>query len=117
MFARGTASYLYDVRRGDRRWTAVTIGGQGLNAIEGPEQVRAYLASMQRLGEERLGIDVDLTAHPFSTGLTEQIPAILALKPSDPHPLVDRVAYLARLDGLIKGASARLERELKAAAR
>lgn len=113
----GTASYMYEARRGNRCWNAVTVGGQGLNAIEGPEQVRAYIESMKRLGEERLGIAVDLTAHPFSTGLTEQIPAIQALKPSDPHPLVNRAAYLARLDRLIAGASARLQKELQAAAR
>ena len=108
----GTASYMYDVRRGDKTYRAVTVGGQGLNAIESPEQVRAYLKSMERLGEDSLGIEVDLTAHPFSSGLSEKIPALRALKPSEPHPLIDRAAYLARLKKLHERAADRLDQEL-----
>ena len=51
----GTASYMYDVRRGDKSWKAVTVGGQGLNAIESSDQVRAYIKSMNRLCEDSLG--------------------------------------------------------------
>lgn len=109
----GTASYMYDVRRGDKSWKAVTVGGQGLNAIESSDQVRAYLKSMERLSGDDLGIEVDLTAHPFSSGLAELIPAIRALKPSDPHPLVNRDAYLARLKKLNANAEARLKVELE----
>ena len=113
----GTASYLYTVRHGGKSWKAVTVGGQGLNAIEGPEQVLAYIDSMKKLGDEALHIEADLTAHPFSTGLTEKIPALLALKPSDPHPLVNRKEYLARLQGMIDGASVRLQKEREKAGR
>lgn len=113
----GTASYVYTVRHGERRCKAVTAGGQGLNAIEGPEQVRAYIDSMKKLGEDALHIEADLTAHPFSTGLTEMIPSLQSLKPSDPHPLINRQAYLARLQGMIDGASARLQLELQKAGR
>ena len=100
----GTTSYAYWVNRGAKRYRAVTIGGQGLNAISGPEQIDAFIASMTRLGQTTPAIEVDMTAHPFSTGLTEQIPAICALKAGDAHPLVDRAGYLARLDKLIAGA-------------
>lgn len=102
----GTSSYTYFAMRGAERHAAVTIGGQGLNAIGGTAQIDAYIQSMKRLGDSALGIDVDLTAHPFSTGLTERIPEITALKPDAPHPLVNRVEYLARLDRLIAGAQA-----------
>ena len=112
----GTASYLYDARHGGKSYRAVTVGGQGLNAIDGPEQVRAYIRSMNRLSDDALNVQVDLTAHPFSTGLTEKIPAIRAVKASDPHPLVDRAAYLARLAGLNDRAEARLQKELAKAA-
>ncbi len=70
----GTASYLYDARHGGKSYRAVTVGGQGLNAIDGPEQVRAYIRSMNRLSDDALNVQVDLTAHPFSTGLTEKYP-------------------------------------------
>lgn len=103
----GTASYCYQAQRGAKRYTAVTIGGQGLNAIEGPKQLDAYIASMKRLADPALGIEVDMTAHPFTTGLTERIDAITHLKPQDAHPLVNRAEYLERLEQLIKGAEAR----------
>ncbi len=108
----GTASYVYDVLWGDKSCKAVTVGGQGLNAIEGPDQVRAYIKSMERLSEDSLGIEVDLTAHPFSSGLADLIPALRSLKPSDPHPLINRAAYLNRLKKLNEGAVARLKQEL-----
>ena len=100
----GTCSYLYDVRDGDAVHHAVTIGGQGLNAMDDAKQLEAYIESMKRLGDPKLGIDVDLTAHPFSTGQTEKIPAITAHQHGEPHPLVDRKAYLERLERLIAGA-------------
>ncbi len=109
----GTASYVYDVLRGSRSFKAVTVGGQGLNAIEGPDQVRAYIKSMERLSEDSLGIEVDLTAHPFSSGLADLIPALRTLKPSDPHPLINREAYLARLRKLNENAAVRLKQELE----
>lgn len=56
---------------------------------------------------------MDLTAHPFSSGLSELIPTIRALKPSGPHPLVNRDAYLARLKKLNENAEARLKVELE----
>ena len=108
----GTASYMYEARHGGKSHRAVTVGGQGLNAIDGPDQVRAYIGSMKRLCDDALAIDVDLTAHSFSTGLTELIPAITATRASDPHPLINRDAYLSRLAGLNVMAEARLKKEL-----
>ena len=101
---RGTASYLYDVCDGSLTRRAVTIGGLGLNAIESVAQLDAYVASMERLASPELGITTDLTAHPFSIGLTEMIPEILAHRPGGSHPLADRKAFLARLDVLKKRA-------------
>ena len=109
----GTASYMYQVEHAGKCSTAVTIGGQGLNAIEGVEQIDAYIASMKRLADPALGIEVDMTAHPFSTGLSEKIPLIEGLGADDPHPLVDRAAYLARLEGLTAGAES-LKRSMQA---
>ena len=111
----GTASYMYDVHRGDKSYKAVTVGGQGLNAIEGPDQVRAYIKSMNRLAEDSLGIEVDLTAHPYSSGLADMIPTLRNLKPSDSHPLINRTAFLNRLKKLNEKASVRLQQELKKA--
>ena len=106
----GTCSYMYPVFLAGERHTGVTIGGQGLNAMDDPKQLAAYIASMKRLGSDELGIDVDLTAHPFSTGLTELIPAVRSWKPGSAHPLVSRPDYLARLDRLIRRAEGYVKR-------
>lgn len=98
----GTASYAYDAIWNDKRYRAVTIGGQGLNAIESP--------GMNRLAGSQLNICVDLTAHPFTTGLTERIPKIQALRSGGEHPLINRAEYLKRLLGLQKSAETLLSR-------
>jgi metallo-beta-lactamase class B len=40
----GTASFAYDAHDGARSYRAFTVGGLGLNAIRGPEQVEAFIA-------------------------------------------------------------------------
>lgn len=100
----GTCSFLYDVRAGGEVHRAVTVGGQGLNGMKSARQLDAYVASMRRLLDPALGIDVDLTAHPFTTGLTERIPVVKAWRPGTPHPLVGRAEYAARLERLIDEA-------------
>lgn len=103
----GTASYLYNVKDGTKTRRAVTVGGLGLNAISGPDQLDAYIASMRRLASRDLAVEVDLTAHPFSIGMTEMIPAIQKHIPGGPHPLADRQAFCGRLNALIQGAQIR----------
>lgn len=100
----GTVSYLYDVFREGKRHRAVTVGGLGLNAISGPEQLEAYIESMRRLASEELGVEVDMTAHPFSNGMTELIPVIVSLKPGQNHPLVNRQGYCKQLQKLSANA-------------
>ena len=56
------------------------------------------------------GVEVDMTAHPFSTGLTELIPQIVSLKPGDKHPLIDRQAFLKQLEALSANARVEIER-------
>ena len=45
----GTASYVYPVRDGDKTYRAITVGGLGLNAITGPDQVGAYIDTVKRI--------------------------------------------------------------------
>ena len=103
----GTASYLYNVKDGSKTRRAVTVGGLGLNAISGPEQLDAYIASMKRLTSRELAIETDLTAHPFSIGMTEMIPKIKAHIPGAPHPLANRQQFCERLALLAQGAAKR----------
>lgn len=45
----GTASYLFDVTDSEDSYRAITIGGLGLNAIESPAQVEAFIDSLDRI--------------------------------------------------------------------
>ncbi|GAB4061041.1 CAR family subclass B3 metallo-beta-lactamase [Uliginosibacterium sediminicola] len=108
----GTASYALDVKDGNKTYRAMTIGGLGLNAIDGPKQVEAYIASVDRIkgmvNAAQNPVVVHLTAHPFSNGLTEAKELLKTRKPGDPHPLVDAAGLNVQLDALRAGAEERL---------
>jgi metallo-beta-lactamase class B len=108
----GTASYAYDVQDGDDTHRAVTIGGLGLNAIEGPAQVEAFIDSLDRLRalteDSDAGIDVHLTTHGFSNGLDEDRQAMATRKEGEPNVMVDPDGLLAQIETLRAGAVERL---------
>ncbi|MFK7945415.1 MAG: MBL fold metallo-hydrolase [Paracoccaceae bacterium] len=111
----GTASYLYDVMDGDQTFRAITIGGLGLNAIEGPPQVEAYIESVDRIRalveDSDANVEVHLTTHGFSNGLYEDRQKHLARDADAPNVFVDPQALLNQIADLRVGAVARLERE------
>ena len=111
----GTASYLYDVTDGDDSYRAITIGGLGLNAIEGPPQVEAFIESLDRvqaLVESRdMGVQVHLTTHGFSNNLDEDRQTLATRAEGEPNVLVDPNGLLAQIETLRDGAVARLEVE------
>lgn len=108
----GTVSFAFDARDGARTWRAFTIGGLGLNAVKGPEQVEAYIASVKRIRalieDKSRPIEFHLTTHPFITGLTEAKELLKSRKPGEPHPLVDLPGFRRQLDELQKDAERRL---------
>lgn len=108
----GTASYSFDALDGGRRHRAFTVGGLGLNAIKGPEQVEAFIASLKRIRTltEEAGnpVTTHLTTHAFSNGLTEAKELLKGRKAGDPHPLVDPKGFREQLDGLQTDAEQRL---------
>jgi metallo-beta-lactamase class B len=111
----GTASFALDAFDGGRRHRAFTVGGLGLNAIKGPEQVEAFIASIQRIRklteDGRDPVTTHLTTHAFSNGLTEAKDLIKGRKPGDAHPLVDPKGFREQLDALQAGAERRLVAE------
>jgi len=113
----GTASYSYDVEDGDDTYRAITIGGLGLNAIDGPPQVEAYIESVDRVralvesGDET--VEVHLTTHGFSNNLDENRQKHLTRKPGEPNVFVDPQALLSQVETLRAGAVKRLEIEKK----
>jgi metallo-beta-lactamase class B len=108
----GTASFAFDAFDGKDRYRAFTVGGLGLNAIRGPEQVEAYIASVKRiraLTEDKTDpVTTHLTTHPFSNGLTEARELLKTRKPGDRHPLVDPQGFRTQLDALQAAAERRL---------
>ena len=117
----GTISLAFDVRDGARTWRAFTVGGLALNAVRGPEQVEAYIASVKRvraLTEDKASpVQLHLTTHPFSTRLPEAKELLKSRKPGEPHPLVDLPGFRRQLDELQDSAEKRLviERQKKPA--
>ena len=111
----GTASYVYDVEDAGTSYRAITIGGLGLNAIEGPPQVEAFIESLDRvraLAEAQdMGVDVHLTTHGFSNGLDEDRQAMATRAEGAPNVLVDRGGLIAQIETLRNGAVERLEIE------
>ncbi|HEH9433086.1 TPA: CAR family subclass B3 metallo-beta-lactamase [Aeromonas sobria] len=117
----GTTSYALDVKDGDKIHRAITIGGLGLNAIDGITQVEAYINSVDRIkamvNASQNPIEVHLTMHPFSTGLTEAKEQLKTRKPSQPHPLVDSTGLNKQLNTLRTGAVERLAVEQERASK
>lgn len=115
----GTASYAFDVFDGAETYRAFSVGGLGLNAIEGSAQVEAYIASVKRIRKlTEVGprpVQLHLTTHGFSTGLPEASARLKQRQPGDPHPLVDLEGFRKQLDQLQARAEERLvlERQKK----
>jgi metallo-beta-lactamase class B len=114
----GTASYTFDVRDGANPYRAITIGGLGLNAIKNSKQVEGFIATLDRLSglvtQPNQPVTVNLTPHPFSSGLTEAHHRLAARKPGEANPLVDPDGFLKQLADWRSGAEQRLEIERKA---
>nr|WP_191600440.1 MBL fold metallo-hydrolase [Marinomonas algicola] len=108
----GTASYGYTVKDGDNSYQAFTVGGLGLNAIEGPSQVEDFIHSIDKISELVQGaknpLQVHLSTHGFSNNLPETAALLAKRGAGDPHPMVDPEAFQAQLDSLREGAVKRL---------
>lgn len=111
----GTASYMYDVKDGDNTHRAITIGGLGLNAIEGPPQVEAYINSVdlvRRFVEaDDKPVEVHLTTHGFSAGLDESRQKHMARQAGEPNVFVDPQSLLNQVAGLRERAVRRFAKE------
>ncbi|MCB1357967.1 MAG: MBL fold metallo-hydrolase [Maritimibacter sp.] len=111
----GTASYSFDVKDGDNTHRAIVIGGLGLNAIEGPTQVEAYIESVDRVralvesADE--SVEVNLTTHGFADNLDENRQKLALRADGEPNLFVDPDGLLKQIARLRAGAVTRLEVE------
>ena len=106
----GTASYMYDVKDGGDTYRAITIGGLGLNAIEGPPQVEAYIESVDRVRQLVEAKEMPIEVH-LSANLDENRQKHVARKEGEPNVFVDPEALLNQIAGLRERAVKRLEIE------
>lgn len=111
----GTASYLFDVKDGTDTYRAITIGGLGLNAIEGPKQIEAYIQSVDRMKSlaesEEENIQVHLTTHGFSNNLEENRLLHAQRASGSANVFVDADALLSQVATLRERAVNRLKLE------
>lgn len=111
----GTASYTYDVQDGDDTYRAITIGGLGLNAIDGPAQVEAYIDSVDRvralIEAPENAVQVHLTTHGFSANLDENRRILASRKAGEANVFVNSDAILNDVAGLRARAVKRLAEE------
>jgi metallo-beta-lactamase class B len=106
----GVLTLRYPVRDGDDTYTAVTLGGVGLN-FSGVERTETYIDSYRRLQTMQDGVSVSLPNHAAMAGVLERGAALAQREPGEAHPFVDAAAYQASLVQFIANAEAKLEAE------
>jgi len=106
----GVLSLRYPVTDGDATYTAITLGGVGLN-FSGVERTEAYIDSYQKLQAMQDGISVSLPNHPAMGNVLERGEALASRQPGDPHPFVDPEGYQAALAEFLANARSKLEAE------
>jgi len=106
----GVLSLRYQVRDGEQRHTAMTLGGVGLN-FTGVERTKTYISSYQRLQSMQDGIEVSLPNHPDMGDVLLRAQRLSKRSAGEPHPFVDAEAYKARLRTSVANARAKLAQE------
>jgi len=107
----GVLSLRYPVRDGDQTYTAVTLGGVGLN-FSGVERTQSYLASYARLQTEIAnGASVSLPNHAQMGRVFERAKLLARRKSGDPHPFVDPAGFAKDLAGFVAAAEKKLQAE------
>lgn len=106
----GVLTLRYPVRDGAQTYTAVTLGGVGLN-FSGVERTETYLQSYARLAEQAPGVSVSLPNHAAMGRVFERANALAERKPGEPHPFVDPEGYQQSLATFIANAKNKLIQE------
>ncbi len=106
----GVLTLRYAVRDGDDAYTAVSLGGVGLN-FNGVERTETYIESYRRLQAMQEGVSVSLPNHAMMGRVFERAAALAERGPGDPHPFVDPEGYQADLATFIANAEVKLEAE------
>jgi len=106
----GVLSLRYDVRDGDNSYTAMTLGGVGLN-FTGVERTESYIRSYKRLQSMQEGVSVSLPNHAAMGNVFQRHERLQQRGLGDAHPFVDAKAYSAKLATLLVNARFKLLQE------
>ena len=106
----GVLSLRYLVHDGDAAYTAITLGGVGLN-FSGVERTETYLASYHRLQGIAQGVSVSLPNHAAMAQVLQRGQRLKSREAGDPHPFVDPQGYQQSLSTFIARAQEKLVAE------
>lgn len=107
----GVLSMRYQVTDGDESYTAITLGGVGLN-FDGVERTQSYLRSYDRLQYQIAGsASVSLPNHARMGRVFERAEKLKARKAGAPHPFVDPANFKQDLARFIEAAEEKLSQE------
>ena len=108
----GVLSLRYAVRDGKDTYTAITLGGVGLN-FSGVARTESYIKSYNRLRKLASSASVSLPNHASMGRVFERGAALAARKPGQPHPFVDRQGFQQDLTRFLDAAQDKLQAERK----
>lgn len=106
----GVLSLRYPVKDGNNSYTAMTLGGIGLN-FEGVERTESYIHSYERLQSMQDGVSVSLPNHTAMCNVFQRAVLLTQRAPDTEHPFVDAEAYRARLATFLDNARLKLVQE------
>ena len=107
----GVLSMRYQVKDGAKSYTAVTLGGVGLN-FDGVERTESYLRSYDRIQSDiAKNASVSLPNHARMGRVFERAKALKNRNPGEPHPFVDSESFQRDLSSYVERAEEKLENE------
>jgi metallo-beta-lactamase class B len=106
----GVLSVRYSVRDGADEYTALTLGGVGLN-FTGVARTETYIDSYLRLQSMQDDIDVSLPNHQSMGRVFERRDALKQRAAGDTHAFVDPEGYRADIQKFIDNARTKLAQE------
>ncbi len=106
----GVLTLRYQVRDGDQTYTAITLGGVGLN-FSGTERTQQYLDSYARLQSMQEGVSVSLPNHAAMGDVFERAAELARRQSGDAHPFVDADGYRTALATFVTNAQGKLADE------
>ncbi len=103
----GVLSLRYQVHDGENTYTAMTLGGVGLN-FSGVARTESYLTSYRRLQSMQEGVSVSVPNHAAMGGVLARGARLAQRQPGQPHPFVDPDGYKKALATFIANAEEKL---------